>query len=230
MTDASTAFETVFPPFIAARERRAACDLGVLSDAERGAVTPFATKRAREFAAGRDCAHEALRALGAGQTSIPRAADGSPRWPPGYVGSITHTDGYYAAAAGSAGRYAAIGIDAEHVGRVTPDMWKLIFTASERRRLAAASPGDRARTAAIMFSAKEAFYKCQHPLTGAWIDFDEVSIDVRHERRNAGVFGIACESAQTRERFGSHAFTGRFLLSGELAVTGIYVKTGARSW
>src|SRR5207249_10625362 len=44
------------------------------------------------FDMGRACAAELLAELGARETSVAMAADRSPVWPQGYVGSITHTD------------------------------------------------------------------------------------------------------------------------------------------
>src|SRR3989442_10263338 len=43
------------------------------------------------FDRGRACAAELLAELGARETSVGMAADRSPVWPHGYVGSITHT-------------------------------------------------------------------------------------------------------------------------------------------
>src|SRR5438876_11927142 len=44
------------------------------------------------FDMGRACAAELLAELGSRETSVAMAADRSPVWPQGYVGSITHTD------------------------------------------------------------------------------------------------------------------------------------------
>src|SRR4051812_2128234 len=54
-------------------------------------VSRAVAKRKREFALGRMCAHRALSALGVPACGLPMAADRSPVWPSGIVGSITHS-------------------------------------------------------------------------------------------------------------------------------------------
>src|ERR1700716_1803425 len=54
--------------------------------------------RQREFLAGRLCAAQALRCLGADSTHVGMAGDRAPVWPDGVVGSITHSGGFAAAA------------------------------------------------------------------------------------------------------------------------------------
>src|SRR5260370_17424999 len=48
-------------------------------------------KRRREFAAGRTCARPALAALDVYDIAILRGTKAQPLWPPGIVGSITHS-------------------------------------------------------------------------------------------------------------------------------------------
>jgi 4'-phosphopantetheinyl transferase EntD len=120
-------------------------------------VVQSAPKRRRDFALGRACARAALAGLGHGEAVIAKGGDGAPLWPPGIAGSITHTDGYAAALVGESGRFAGIGIDAERVGGVTPDLWPRLFTGAEQERLR--TEADPLRVATLFFSAKEACYK-----------------------------------------------------------------------
>ena len=53
-------------------------------------------KRKREFTSARHCARLALGRLGLDPAPILRGDMGSPVWPNGVVGSLTHCDGYRA--------------------------------------------------------------------------------------------------------------------------------------
>jgi 4'-phosphopantetheinyl transferase EntD len=127
---------------------------------ENALVEKSVPKRRREFALGRACARAALEKLGHGQAVIGRnAANGAPLWPEGVVGSITHTKGYAAALVGEARHFSGIGVDAEHVGGVTENLWPRLFDAEEHAGLMALEDAARPAFATLLFSAKEACYK-----------------------------------------------------------------------
>jgi 4'-phosphopantetheinyl transferase EntD len=138
-------------------------------------VAQSAPKRRRDFALGRACARAALAELGHGDAVIAKGEGGAPLWPPGIAGSITHTVGYAAALVGESNRFAGIGIDAERVGGVTPDLWPRLFTGAEQDRLR--TEADPLHAATLFFSAKEACYKAW-ALKGALAFRDiEVTLD-----------------------------------------------------
>ncbi|HEX5541897.1 MAG TPA: 4'-phosphopantetheinyl transferase superfamily protein [Micromonospora sp.] len=136
-------------------------------------------KRRREFTSARVCARAALAELGIPPAPIVPGPRGAPAWPAGVVGSMTHCDGYRAAAVALARDVLTIGIDAEPAGPLPDGILESIALSAERAmvsRLEAAFPGvhwDR-----LLFSAKEAVYKAWFPLTGAWLDFHEARIDI----------------------------------------------------
>lgn len=79
-------------------------------------------------------------------------------------------------AVGMRGRVHAVGVDLELV-QPPDDSWGEICTPSEARRLtdlseSTTSPLD------LFVVAKEAFYKCQHPLTGQDLSWRDVEIEV----------------------------------------------------
>jgi 4'-phosphopantetheinyl transferase EntD len=145
---------------------------------ERTYVAGAVAKRRVEFAAGRLCARRALAAMGEPPAPLVARNDGSPRWPAGIVGSITHTRGYCAAVVDRHPPLRAVGIDAEEVRLLEPDTVRSIVTAGERAWLATQPEGRQPELAILFFSAKEAFYKCQYPLTGTFLDFGDVEIDL----------------------------------------------------
>jgi 4'-phosphopantetheinyl transferase EntD len=122
-------------------------------------VAGAADRRRRDFALGRACAHDALAALGHGHAAIGMDEEGAPLWPPGVVGSITHTKGYAAALVATAPHFAGVGVDAERIGAVTEDLWPRLFDAVECDYLRALDSTGRQRIATLFFSAKEACYK-----------------------------------------------------------------------
>lgn len=71
-----------------------------------------------------------------------------------------------------------IGVDVEQRGRVREAVFGKLFTEDELEVLADLDDDQRARNATIGFSAKEAFYKAQYPITGAWVSFTDVSVEI----------------------------------------------------
>jgi len=162
-----------------------ATDLLPLAAAELESIHGARPERVAEFRAGRHCARVALGALGLPDAVVPRAPDRSPVWPPDVVASITHTRvgdvGYAAAAAARRGTLAGLGIDAEQPGPLEPRLARRILTP---REAALTPPGDelaRGLHAKLCFCAKEAAYKCQHPITGAFLEFGDVEIELGDE-------------------------------------------------
>ncbi|MET7467453.1 4'-phosphopantetheinyl transferase superfamily protein [Micromonospora sp. NPDC005686] len=109
-----------------------------------------------QSAAGRRAASAALAAAGAADAAVPRHADGRPRFPPGFAGSISHTDRLAVAVVlpGSA----AVGVDVEEAA-ISPRVARFVFRESERRALLA--PGSEL-TPQGLFAAKEAAFKAMY--------------------------------------------------------------------
>lgn len=137
-------------------------------------------RRQMQFRAGRYCAQRAIHALDPHfeDFEIGRYANGAPVWPAPLTGSITHTDGFAAAAVALKTDVAGIGIDTER-----------FMSASQASEVAhlIALPGeiDRARAAGmsyaegltLVFSAKESIFKCLHPTVGRYFDFQDVCVE-----------------------------------------------------
>jgi len=136
-------------------------------------------KRKNEFFAGRNIARLAMRKLSLNEQAILQN-DRAPAWPDDVTGSITHCDTHCAAAVSTKDHFASIGIDLEIIGKVTPDLWGHVFTEAERQYLSRASSEERDFLATAIFSAKEALYKLQHPITGQWLGFEQVEVRIRN--------------------------------------------------
>lgn len=148
-----------------------------LLPSEASATGAMVERRRREFAAGRRAARAAMCAIGLSPAAIPVGVDRAPRWPPGLVGSITHSATHCLAALAPNGALAGLGLDLEPDEPLPASLWDAVLTPAERRRLSGTGDG-AGRLATLVFSAKEAVYKCQHPLTGAMLAFHDVEIDL----------------------------------------------------
>jgi 4'-phosphopantetheinyl transferase EntD len=147
---------------------------------EAAAVAGAGAERRREFGTVRWCARKALRQLGVPAVPILPDGDRAPRWPVGVVGSMTHCAGYRAAVVARSGELSGVGIDAEPHAALPTDVLDFVLRDEERARLLALAEADPVlHWDRIVFCAKEAVYKAWFPLTGRWLDFEDVSVDVR---------------------------------------------------
>jgi 4'-phosphopantetheinyl transferase EntD len=144
-------------------------ELGMLGER----TTPV---RRREFIAGRACSRRALAALGHHDHPVLVGRDRAPLWPPGVVGSITHTKGYCAAAAVRTDTVRALGIDAEEHLPLEPGVTRVVCRPEELDRCASGDPAVHWPT--VIFSGKEAVYKLWSPLVGTWLDFHDVALEL----------------------------------------------------
>jgi 4'-phosphopantetheinyl transferase EntD len=180
---------------------------------EAAVVAGAGAERRREFGTVRWCAREALRQLGVPAAPILPDEDRVPRWPVGVVGGMTHCAGYRAAVVARSSELCGVGIDAEPHAALPADVLDLVLRDDERARLVALTHADPAvHWDRLVFCAKEAVYKAWFPLTRRWLDFDDVSIDVRLD----GTFGA---------RVGGADLSGRWKVDRELILTATSIRS-----
>jgi len=141
-----------------------------LLGAEADAVARVVDARVAEFRAGRAAARAALAKLGVARYPIPVGPDRKPRWPAGFVGSISHCRGLCVVAVAPSTTLSAIGIDCEPADRLPPELVDVVTTPCERRRL------EREMDGRVLFSAKEAFYKAWSASGGRFLEFADVEV------------------------------------------------------
>ncbi len=162
-------------------DRVASVDTRVLDDpedlfAEEAAEVDRAVPRRRaEFAAGRRCARLALARIGIAPAPLLRGQDREPLWPAGAVGSITHCDGYVAAAVAAADVIRSVGIDAE-VHAPIPDGVLQRIARPEELEWIGTRDGDGVCWDRVLFSAKESVYKAWYPLARRWLGFEDATL------------------------------------------------------
>ncbi len=165
--------EHIVPHHVAVAENAGEQQYTRLLMEEEAALGRVAPKRYREFAKGRDCAHRALAQLGVTRSPLVPGPNREPIWPSGFVGSITHCEGYAAAAVAPTTQIISIGIDAERAVPLKSGMVEH-FAFEDEREWISASPHLPAEI--LVFSAKESLYKAWFPLTGAWLGFEDARV------------------------------------------------------
>lgn len=182
-----------------------------------------AFKRKAEFLAGRHCAREAIRQLAPCDSApdIPITAAGLPSWPDGIVGSITHAGGFVSAAVALRNDAISVGIDCENLmtKKVALEIATLVATPSELAAAMAQTRLDENDALTLLFSAKEAVFKCLYPLTGLFFTFLDVEVVV------AGT-APCCFTARVPAAVSPHrrpiaGLSGAFELDGSYCHSGI---------
>jgi 4'-phosphopantetheinyl transferase EntD len=172
--------------------------------------------RRLEFATGRHCALAALSALNYEAILLGREPDGRPRWPPGFLGSISHCERLCVAAVVREPMFAALGLDVELRAPLPEGVLELVASPEE----IAALPCDtfpalgRPPFDTVLFSGKESVFKALYPEVRRFFGFEEVSLALSVDGRF---------EAQLQPRLASEV--GRQSLSGQFALTRDYVLT-----
>lgn len=200
---------------IEAVELRGGVEPDALLPAESAALGDVLDSRRRDFAAGRHCARRALARVGVAPEPILTGPHREPLWPDGVVGSITHCDGYAAAAVARAAEVAALGVDAEPHSPLPDGVLRLVAGEEERTWLESAPAGtcwDR-----VLFSAKESVFKAWSPLVGRWLGFREAVVSFAPDDGTfrADIVAPAAGSPSS--------FSGRFVVRDGLVLTAVVV-------
>jgi enterobactin synthetase component D / holo-[acyl-carrier protein] synthase len=189
---------------------------------EEALVARAVGKRRAEFTTARTCARIALGRLGLPPAPLLSGPKREPLWPEGAVGSITHCDGYRAAAVALATRVATIGIDAEPHEPLPAGILDRVTLSAERGHLADLPRGvhwDR-----LMFSAKESVYKAWFPLARRWLGFEEAALlfsPGQDPGRGSFTADLLVDGLPVVAGRPVRTLRGRYVVSGDLLATAI---------
>jgi 4'-phosphopantetheinyl transferase EntD len=220
-TQANTLASRLFPKAVSTAETTVFPTGQGLHPEERLQVRGAVTQRVREFAAGRACARAALAQLGFPSVTLLSRDDRLPIWPAGITGSITHTLNYCAAAIVPTSVARSIGLDAEPNEPLDSELISYVCSPEELSWLRHNAPEEEhGRLARLVFSAKEAVFKSQFPITYRYLEFSEVQVtlDLDSARFDARV--------ATHGNLAGGSFSGSYLLTPELIVTGVLCPSG----
>jgi 4'-phosphopantetheinyl transferase EntD len=176
-----------------------------LYPAEWAGLERASPKRIADFASGRLYARQALAACGAPPAPLLGDRRRGPAWPPGWIGSVTHTQGYCAALAAPRGAARALGLDVETADPIPPDLRRQISGPMELHAATGALGVEPGLAAKFLFSIKEAAYKAYAPSTGVFLDFPDLSIAVSGSR-----FQAHLSAAEAPPLYGQRVWHGVF--------------------
>ena len=157
-----------------------------LSATESYLAAEVSPLRRRQLETGRYLSRKAIELLGGEPaTAIPADPRGIPIWPRDFVGSISHTDTDCVVVVGSRDNVTSVGIDLEtNVENFSEDEWNLVSSEAERLYSAMCGELSLGQYVNLLFSTKEAIYKCLSPITA--IDFDFKDLECRPRADNRG--------------------------------------------
>jgi 4'-phosphopantetheinyl transferase EntD len=179
--------------------------------AEEKLIVKSASQRRNAFRAGRCVARQALAQLGCAPAAILAHPQKDPIWPPGFVGSITHSERIALAIAATEDLIQAVGVDLEQEVRLEPRLVPTVCRPDESSQepMFAALGIDHAK---LTFVAKEAVYKAIFPRQRAVLAFHCLRLRFQIAQ---GSFQVSLAAAPD-QRFTRIRGTGRFLSRPDL--------------
>ncbi len=209
--------DKVFVPYV--------LSLGLYTKTELIAATDIANqniKRKIEYSAGRKCALEAIKLIDPSCLVVPGMhEDGSPQWPEGFTGSITHSRGIVLAIVGKTSDFDSVGVDIE----------KIILTERASRLISRIAIETEYRTFnnisqsvlfSIVFSGKEALFKALYPLTRNRFYFKDaeiISIDMENYS-----WQIKLLKNLSKTHIAGNIYKGIFFIKHGYIVSLVYIK------
>ncbi len=120
--------------------------------------------RLRELRGGRAIARTGMRYLGASPSPLLSDYMGAPIWPPGLCGSLCHTHQHVATFLGTISDFESVGVDIDD-GRSLGGAKADVATLDELDLTLDIARTNGTLAESVVFSVKEAIFKCQCPLT-----------------------------------------------------------------
>ena len=184
-------------------------------------VGQASTKRQAEFIASRFCIRRVMSAFQptGEEFLVTNGSDRVPTWPAGFVGSITHTDGYASAALALKSSVRSIGIDSERLLDVSTaaEIRDLVVSPTELTRFG--NYWNEPELLSVIFSAKESTYKCLYPLVQKTFDFHDV--EIISLSRSTGHFNAILRTYLNYEFSQGCEIAGQFDITNGLAHTAV---------
>jgi enterobactin synthetase component D len=144
---------------------------------ERAQLCEMSTLRRAQFSSGRMAARRALKALGVPACSIPIGCSGAPEWPSGVVGSIAHKRNLCVVAVARCASIVGLGIDVDRDEPLLQATWHGVFRREELARLLMRGAAAE-REANLLFSVKEAGFKCLSRLESTISDLLDIAVEL----------------------------------------------------
>jgi 4'-phosphopantetheinyl transferase EntD len=132
--------------------------------------------RLRELRGGRAIARTGMRYFGANLGPLLPDYMGAPIWPTGLCGSLSHTQRHVAAFLGTSSEFESVGVDIDD-GRSLGEAKSDVATTDELDLMREVAQKNGTLAESVVFSVKEAIFKCQCPLTiDQTLDFLDIQL------------------------------------------------------
>ena len=217
-------FSSPFPEFISffCEHLSSSPDFLLHPEEEKISASFGSSKRRAEFSLGRYCARIALSKFALESLPILRNTESrEPYWPKSVRGSITHSEGFAAAAVGLTKDVSGIGIDLESLSRVVDfNIRRHVCVEKERDFVESLTAEQANRYLRIIFSAKESIFKCFFPISQTPLYFQDAEIIIDDKNSE---FSFLLSKACTGITSAGFQHSGKFLIKDDLLLTSIYI-------
>ena len=217
MPDTLPIIARLFPDCVATACRRIGRSTINLYPQEQELIKKAVDKRRHEFAAGRACAREALGAIGFCPMPILQNDARAPVWPGGVLGAISHSHTWAGAAVTRSPDLCGIGLDIETIERVNLNIGRMVLTQQETDVHTALPDAKKKQHLALVFSAKEAVYKCLSPVSPVRIGFKDAIV----RQTNGQKFEVLMSGSIANALPACACMTGSYFLHEGCVFTGI---------
>lgn len=181
----------------------------------------FTPNRQAEFITGRYLARKALLELGSPETIVPVGKNRAPRWPTGFVGSISHTNDIVYCAVARLRSLDVLGIDIERLfdEKTTNGISDSIVKKQEMDMIInLRMPLTWALT--VVFSAKESLFKALYPRLGVYFDF--LDVDIVNINEEDKTFTIKIKNILSKKLGDRSEYIGRYSFLDQEVMTILY--------
>lgn len=217
--------EALFPPAVVLRSALVRDHFASLTECEQLLVAHAVERRRADFSTGRVLAADGLRELGIPRCPIGRGSHNEPLWPPGVIGSISHSSGVCIVVLASSNAMEFIGIDVESCTADVTKISKLIMTTRELQSQSTADPVTLAESTRVTFCAKEAIFKAVFPRVARFVDFQEVTVTVNADAQTFEARAFDDDGLDELLRRGS----GRFGMFDSVLISSFFCETARRA-
>ena len=151
--------------------------------------------RRREFIAGRTIVKRMLQDKGINNFPLLMDSYGCPAWPTGTTGSISHKGSICGVLLTDNKCYQSLGFDLEKTESLDQGVWK-VFSTSDEINQAISLGLEEGMFANMLFSAKEAIFKCLFPIyTNKTPSILKIEIEVKAHKKNHFTFSFSFSGA-----------------------------------
>ena len=186
-TDIPEIIKSLFPEGVTGIIQPIDDHLSYLHPEELRSIQAASSKRKFEFSTGRWCAKQALAVQGVNNTLILSGENREPVWPEGFIGSISHCKDKCGAIISKNTDMQSLGFDIENIKKLKNDISRIVCTDEEKDWIKGQKKYPYNVLVLLIFSLKEAVYKCIYPYKQIRIGFKDCTIIPNLESNYAGL-------------------------------------------